>query len=423
MSEGPYKLPEGWRWVRLEEILQDIQSGFAFGKKKITNGDLLHIRPFNIGIDGELNLAQKVYIPSTSIEKSLAQLESGDVLFNNTNSVELVGKTALVREPLCAAWSNHVTRLRADLSQCEPGWLAFSLRVLWIQGFFARNCNKWIGQAGFNIDAIKATEIPLPPLPEQRRIVARIEELMGRIREARRLREEARRDAECLWQAVLAETFPRPGAELPESWRWVRLGDVAKLFSGTWGDEITESRNPETVCAKVIRVSDIKESLTIDYDRAPLRAVKKREAERYRLTEGDLVVVKSSGSQAKVISGRAALFTVNTEHYIPSNFTFAVRPYQGVVSPVFLWYWLNSGYVRALIAKRVSTFTYPNLKKADYESVSVPLPPLPEQRRIVTHLEALQERIRALKEAQAQTEVELRRLEQAVLEKAFRGEL
>ena len=50
---------------------------------------------------------------------------------------------------------------------------------------------------------------------------------MERIREAKRLREEAKQDAERLWQAVHAETFPRPGDELPEDWRWVKLEEVA----------------------------------------------------------------------------------------------------------------------------------------------------------------------------------------------------
>jgi type I restriction enzyme S subunit len=56
-------------------------------------------------------------------------------------------------------------------------------------------------------------------------------------------------------------------------------------------------------------------------------------------------------------------------------------------------------------------------------SVLIPLPPLEEQRRIVAHLQEVQEKIKALKEAQEQTEAELKRLEQAILEKAFRGEL
>ena len=59
--------------------------------------------------------------------------------------------------------------------------------------------------------------IPLPPLPEQRRIVVRIEELMERVREARHLREEAKKDADRLMQAALAEVFPAPAPPSPRA--------------------------------------------------------------------------------------------------------------------------------------------------------------------------------------------------------------
>jgi type I restriction enzyme S subunit len=271
--------------------------------------------------------------------------------------------------------------------------------------------------------AMRSIPIPLPPLAEQRRIVARIEQLMARVREARRLRQAAREEAERLWQSVLADTFPRPGSALPSDWRWVQLGEVADVFSGTWGVDPHEPIPKGMKQVRVIRVSDIKENLEIDYENVPTRMVSEKEAERYTLKTGDIVVVKSSGSQAKVISGRAAVFKVGSETFIPSNFTFAVRCDSEKTDYTFLWYWLNSNYVKAVIQSLVSTFTYPNLKKKDYLNLPVLLPPLAEQRRIVAHLEGVQEKIRALRAAQAETEEELKRLEQAILDRAFKGEL
>lgn len=52
--------------------------------------------------------------------------------------------------------------------------------------------------------------------------------------------------------------------ELPEGWKWVKLGEIAEIFSGTWGEEVTKNHEPEMVYAKVIRVSDIKENFSID---------------------------------------------------------------------------------------------------------------------------------------------------------------
>jgi type I restriction enzyme S subunit len=67
--------------------------------------------------------------------------------------------------------------------------------------------------------------------------------------------------------------------------------------------------------------------------------------------------------------------------------------------------------------------TATHINQTNLRSLFIPLPPLSEQRRIVARLEAVQEKIRALKEAQAATGAELHRLEQAILDKAFRGDL
>ena len=203
----------------------------------------------------------------------------------------------------------------------------------------------------------------------------------------------------------------------------MQLGNVADVFSGTWGKDPSPQNSGEATLVRVVRVSDIKETLTIDYDNVPWRCVTQKDVKRLALRDGDIVVVKSSGSKAKVISGRAALFRQQPQTFLPSNFVFAVRCNIDKVDPGFLWYWLNSGPVKQFVEQMVATFTYPNLKKSDYIKVPVPLPPLEEQRRIVAYLQEVQEKIKALKEAQAQTEAELKRLEQAILEKAFRGDL
>jgi type I restriction enzyme S subunit len=67
--------------------------------------------------------------------------------------------------------------------------------------------------------------------------------------------------------------------------------------------------------------------------------------------------------------------------------------------------------------------SYPSLRLSEISKLIIPLPPLEDQRRIVAYFQDVQGKIRALKEAQARTEAELKRLEQAILDKAFRGEL
>jgi len=200
-------LPEGWRWVELKEIAAEVRSGFAFGKKRAQNGDILHLRPYNIGIVGALDLKDQFFIPSDTVPEGERRLKPGDVLFNNTNSVQLVGKTALVRESIEGAFSNHITLIRIKPNLCGGAWLALWFRALWERGFFAERCNKWIGQAGYNTRMLEATLIPLALLDEQWRIVAHLEQVQAKAQSIKQAQVETETKLQHLEQVILNRAF------------------------------------------------------------------------------------------------------------------------------------------------------------------------------------------------------------------------
>ena len=107
-----------------------------------------------------------------------ASIRRGDVLFNNTNSQKLVGKTCLVDRDYDFGFSNHITRIRLK-DEIDPGFVVFYFTLLRTTGYFAQICNRWINQAGINTKVLKAQSISLPPLVEQKRIVAKVDELMA----------------------------------------------------------------------------------------------------------------------------------------------------------------------------------------------------------------------------------------------------
>jgi type I restriction enzyme S subunit len=88
-----------------------------------------------------------------------------------------------------------------------PQWLWICLRDLWTRGFFADNCQEFIGQSAFKLDKLKAVKVPVPPLPEQRRIVARIEALTVRAEHAKSLLAEAQSELASFTPALLAKAF------------------------------------------------------------------------------------------------------------------------------------------------------------------------------------------------------------------------
>lgn len=212
MSEATWDLAAGWDVSPLGRLV-DVQSGFACAKTKLvpaTEG-VAHLRPFNVTTDGAIDLSKVYYIPKDHKDNvEDYALEPGHVLFNNTNSVELVGKTALVRQPMKCAFSNHIYRLALQekaKSRLEPAWLALACRRLWAMGYFAERCNRWIGQAGFNATKLKEVEIPVPPLPEQRRIVEYLDGVQSQLADVKRLQSHSAAELERLGAAMLVRAF------------------------------------------------------------------------------------------------------------------------------------------------------------------------------------------------------------------------
>ena len=170
------KIDPTWPRVKLGEVTLEIKSGFACGTSDDNLAGVPHFRPMNISTDGLLVWVGTKYISEDFFaDKSDYLLHAGDVLFNNTNSKELVGKTCLVDREIRAGYSNHLTRIRLDLSRMMPQLLALLLHEKWRKGEFLNLCNKWIGQAGVNNTLLAAVEISLPPIDIQREIVAGLE--------------------------------------------------------------------------------------------------------------------------------------------------------------------------------------------------------------------------------------------------------
>jgi type I restriction enzyme S subunit len=104
--------------------------------------------------------------------------------------------------------------------------------------------------------------------------------------------------------------------------------------------------------------------------------------------EGDLLVVKSSGSSLSILSGKTAFCDKHVaKKLVPSNFLLNLRPLRECVWPRYLWYYLNSKQAKQFVARIVGATTYPNIKWSSYKAMQVPLPPLPEQRRIADILD------------------------------------
>jgi type I restriction enzyme S subunit len=153
-------------------------TGFAAGRNDQADeeGGIIQIRPTNLSDDRELVFRRNVYIARAELkERPLDVLQRREVLFNNTNSQEQVGKTTffdLAGEFFC---SNHITRIATDDSQLDPQFLGYVLNLYQRQQVFFKLATNWNNQSGVGVDVLEKIPIPLPDLKQQEQIVARLE--------------------------------------------------------------------------------------------------------------------------------------------------------------------------------------------------------------------------------------------------------
>jgi type I restriction enzyme, S subunit len=213
--------------VQVGTIVVSDESGFACSKTKLVESGVKHLRPFNISEDGQLDFSEVYQVPESEAPSGKARLEAGDILFNNTNSAELVGKAALVPSSMDAGFSNHMTRIRLNKSLIEPAYFAFWLRRLRGQGFFTSQATQWVSQAAYKSSELRKLEITLPPLAEQRRIV----DLLARAEGIVRLRREAEKKAAELIPALFLDMFGDPATN-PKGWLIRKVSDFVSRFEG-----------------------------------------------------------------------------------------------------------------------------------------------------------------------------------------------
>ncbi len=157
-----------WEVRSLRDWGMDAQTGFASGVHNQTQDGVAHLRPMNVSRNGAIDLGEVKYV---SAGAGKHRLESGDILFNNTNSDVLVGKTALFSNQGEYAFSNHMTRLRFPEDRVYSKFMASRLHFLWIEGYFKSICNNHVSQASVSTKALADIQVALPPLDEQRRVV------------------------------------------------------------------------------------------------------------------------------------------------------------------------------------------------------------------------------------------------------------
>jgi type I restriction enzyme S subunit len=360
----------------------------------------------NIDRLGRTDLSEIKYVEP---ERDLL-LARGDVLFNNTNSPTLIGKTAYFDRPGDYAFSNHMTRLRPPPG-LDGKFLAIQLHFFWMRGVFQQLCSHHVNQASVSAKKlVDAVCIAVPPTNEQRRIVAAIEEQFSRLDAAGESLGAAQRKLAGLRDGALEAAFSG-------DWPWTTLGEIAELVGGVTKDAKRQS-DPAFVEVPYLRVANVQRGY-LDLKEITTIRVPEDKAEALALRPGD-VLFNEGGDRDKL--GRGWVWSGEIDGCIHQNHVFRARLHEDF-EPKFISWHGNTFGRRWFEANGRQTTNLASLNLTTLKSFPVPAPPLDAQRRVVAELESRLSELEAMSAAIAKAHRWSAALRRSILERAFRGEL
>jgi type I restriction enzyme S subunit len=200
------QLPEGWVWTTVEEITEMMQYGTSEKAGNDSSG-IPVIRMGNIQ-EGKLVLEGLKFFPKGGTQLEDFVLRDGDLLFNRTNSAELVGKTAVYKESHPeSVFASYLIRVRVNRSAYNPYMLSYFINSSYGRAYIASVVSQQVGQANVNSRKLSSMPIRLPPLAEQHQIVEEIERRFSIADEVEKAVEQSLKQAERLRQSILKRAF------------------------------------------------------------------------------------------------------------------------------------------------------------------------------------------------------------------------
>lgn len=449
-----YELPDGWEWSTLGESCDVNHRDPAL--KKMSDDTMVSFVPM-AAVDAEQGIiANPVDRPFSEVRKGFTPFSNGDVIFAKITPSMENGKAAIASGLTngygFGSTEFHVMRPKDSVA---ADWVFHFIRQ---QSFRDEAKGSFTGTAGqlrVPEKFILNTDIPLAPVPEQQRIVSKIESLFEQSRAARTALTRVPILMSQFRRAVLASAFRGELAEpyqndepavsllehihkareqsakksvesvdtsdlprLPFGWVWVRFEEIlSELKNGHFSK--APAFDPPGI--PILRISAVR-SLSVKLDEPRFFRGDFDDVSQYELRNGDLLFTRYNGSLNLV--GVCGMVRGLNDVMIYPDKLIRARFFENTVSPAYLEYYFASALPRSIIEdKAKSSAGQQGISGKDLKDVPVPLPPLGEQQRIVAKIKAMFAQADIIEQAAS---VSLRRAEQvdqSILARAFRGEL
>lgn len=422
MMNGEQQLPDGWAWSTLDK--------FRKGKRKTINPAKSPKQEFELYSVPSFENRKPEIILGKEIGSSKQEVHKDEVLICKINP--RINRSWVVGDytnnPKIASTEWFVFEKSENLN---PDYLCYFMQLDAFRDHLATNVS---GVGGSLMRArsssLEGYPFPLAPLPEQERIVAKIEELFTQLDAGtsalERVQAGLRRYKASVLKAAVegrlqssghSGAVPVPGG-LPEGWRWTTLGKITQhLTSGSrgWAKYYSEEGSLFVRVGNFNRLSNAIDLEKLQFVNAPDTA----EANRTRLKKRDLLITMTADV------GMVGIVDERTLHWDNAY----INQHVGLVrleNPDYVDYvsWaLASEIGQKQFREKQYGLTKVGLNFDDIRSLEIPLPPLEEQRRIVAEVERRLSVAREVESVVEKALVRASRLRQAVLKSAFEGRL
>ena len=273
-------------------------------------------------------------------------------------------------------------------------------------------------------EIIREQSVPIPPILEQHRIVAKIEALFSSLDKGIESLKTAQQQLKVYRQAVLKWAFEGKltndyvkDGELPDGWKWVKLGDLAeKIQIGPFGSQL--HKEDYTVGGiPLINPMHIKDGFIVADTSFSISKIKRDSLPNYILKEGDVIM----GRRGEM--GRCGLVNKKEDGWFCGTGSLYIRPKGKIVNSFFLYHCLKGETVKKYLDENAAGTTMANLNSKIVTDIPVPLPLLHEQQAIVSEIESRLSVCDKLEESITHSLKQAEALRQSILKKAFEGKL
>jgi len=400
---------KSWRVVRLGEVLKQVWRDVPVDPVK--EYSLLGAHWYAKGLyvketkQGTKIKAQKLYC-----------VERGDFVYNRLFAWKGSFAVATNENAGCFV-SNEFPcfKLNSDRIDAQYLWYYFSRQSAWNQALGLSYGATPTSRNRLREQNFLSLEIHLPPVSEQRRIVAIIERLAAKVEKVQGIRRQNDTSTLKIIFGVLAKIVWR----LEKKFGTIGLDQlIARAGYGTSKKCFPDRTNGST---PILRIPNVISENISDSD-LKYAYLSEKELEKVRLEIGDLLIVRTNGSADLV--GRCAVVKELNEPTGFASYLIRIHPETNMIAPDYLqrclWYMRVSGQLFDLARTTAGQY---NVSLGRIRTSRIPLPPLEEQKSIVRYLNGLQTKVNALISLQVKTAAELDAMLPSILDRAFKGEL